>query len=344
MPPPNAYVVDKVSNVNLDDQGFIESIQTEKLGVLPGDLFVDCSGFSGLLINKALNEPFDSYSDDLLCDRAVAIRVPYGEGKGKTTTLLVHDAWLGGGGGALREGGGGGGGFGSRTETDLRRHLGPDAEGAEAKHLQMRVGKTRNTWAKNCVSIGLSSGFVEPLESTGIYLIEVGLEHLLHNFPTKRCHPGVTANYNRLMQSHYDEIRNFLVMHYCLTQREDSEFWKASKFREQLPDTLAANLALWRSVWPNNKVRPGPFFPDYSYMCILAGFGVYPDCMHPLLPYRDPAESHAALDSVRQHGDLLREHLPDHETYLSRLRLNRAVRILGGIQPTASGKEIAGMS
>ncbi len=336
-------------DARLDERGFIRNLASRQHGTFDGDLFIDCSGFHGLLINRTLGEPFISYAKYLPCDRAVAMQVTYSEDSARridpyTTATALGSGWVWNTPLSTRSGNGyvyasdfidpG------EAEAELRRHLGERAAGLEARHLKMRVGKTRMPWVKNCVSIGLSSGFVEPLESTGIFLIETALEHLLHNFPTKRCHPAIAANFNRLMAEQYDEIRDFLVMHYCLTQRDDTPFWKSNKHHEHIPDRLQQRLELWREIWPNNKVALGPLFPDYSYTCILAGMGVFPKHPLPALTYRDPAVCGQTLDAVRQDADRLVSVLPDHEEFLQVLRLRRLLRVWGAAEeraaPTAS--------
>jgi tryptophan halogenase len=326
------HVVDNVLDVALDERGFISHLITEKHGNLYGDLFIDCSGFRGRLINQALQEPFISYSDSLLCDSAIAMPVsydpddPYDENNGGinpyTTATALSSGWVWNTPLVGRSGNGYvySSNFISKAdaEAEFRQHLGKKSEGIEARHLKMRIGKNRNAWVKNCVSIGLSSGFIEPLESTGIYLIEVGLIHLIHNFPNKSFHPNVIKNYNQNLTDHYEEIRDFIVMHYCLTQREDSPFWRANKYNLTIPDSLKEKLELWQEMWPDSSQEWGKLFPSYSYMCILSGMGCYPQESLPILAYQDNNSEQDFLE-IEKKAETLKITLPDHVDYLKQL-------------------------
>ncbi|HYN21230.1 MAG TPA: tryptophan halogenase family protein, partial [Thermoanaerobaculia bacterium] len=183
-------IEDEVIQVALREDGGISHLVTRGHGMLSADLFVDCSGFRGLLINQALQEPFISFNDSLLNDSAVAMQVPsdirtHGI-KPYTTATAMSSGWVwdiplygrvGTGYVYCSE-------FLSKdeAEAEFRQHLGPAAEGCKANHIKMRIGRSRNSWVKNCVAIGLSSGFVEPLESTGIFFIQHGIEELVHHF------------------------------------------------------------------------------------------------------------------------------------------------------------------
>ena len=329
------HIVDNVQQVVQDNRGFIDHLICKGTGTLPGDLFLDCSGFSGLLINKTLNEPFESYSKYLPCDSAIAMQVPHSEDaviNPYTTSTALSNGWVWNT--PLTNRDGSGYVYDSQfttpesAEQELRKHVGESAHNIDARHLKMRVGKTKHAWVKNCVSIGLSSGFIEPLESTGIYLIEIALEHLIHNFPTKSCEPAIVSNFNKKMDIQYREIRDFLILHYCTTQREDSPFWKYCKHHEKIPDSLQEQLDLWKVMWPNNK-RPGlgPLFPDYSYTCILAGMQRWPQQSLPLLHYRNADSATTTLDRIAQHSEQLLKTLPDHTYYLNAKRQQQAEEI-----------------
>ena len=202
------------------------------------------------------------------------------------------------------------------AEAEFIKHF--NGYSHQASHLKMRVGRTRNSWVNNCISIGLSSGFIEPLESTGIYLIEAALNHLIHNFPNRLFHPKVIENYNQIMQKEYEEIRDFIIMHYCLSKREDSPFWRANKHHSAIPDSLKEKLELWKAMWPyNTKEIVGLSFPDYSYICILAGMGCFPKSSLPILDYQDSVEQ--MLSDVKHEAEKLKSALPNHGDYLKQL-------------------------
>ncbi|MBW4617005.1 MAG: tryptophan 7-halogenase [Desmonostoc vinosum HA7617-LM4] len=323
-------IIDNVRDVCLDERGFISHVLTEKYGTISGDLFIDCSGFQGLLINQALQEPFVSYSDYLFCDSAITMSIPYeqddpynqnhGGINSYTTATALSSGWTWNIPLVTRTSHGYvySSKFISQAEAEVEfiKHL--NGYSHQARYIKMRVGRNRNSWVKNCVSIGLSSGFIEPLESTGIYLIEAALNHLIHNFPNRLFHQKITENYNRIMQKEYEEIRDFIIMHYCLSKREDSPFWQANKHHSAIPDTLQEKLELWREMWPyNTREIVGLSFPDYSYICILAGMGCFPKNSLPLLDYQDSVEQ--MLLDVKNEAEKLNSTLPVHGDYLKQL-------------------------
>ena len=318
------HVVDDVVDVSTDHEGYIDYIQCREHGRLNGDLYLDCSGFRGLLINQTLKEPFESYNRYLPCNKAVAMQVPHKEGtviEPYTTSTAMSAGWIWNT--PLTNRNGNGYVYSSEhtdseaAELELRRHTGTLNSDLSARHLDMRVGKTRRSWVRNCISIGLSGGFIEPLESTGIYLIEAALEHLIHNLPSRRCESVLANNFNRRMDAHYEEIRDFLVLHYCITQREDTSFWQRCKHASEIPDKLQEQLDLWEHAWPNNK-RPGlgPLFHDYSYVCILAGMQRWPVQSLPLLDHVDPMHSQALINHLQAKSSHMVESMPDQRTFL----------------------------
>ncbi len=323
------HVVDTVSTVAQASDGSVTHLVTKEHGMLAGDLFIDCSGFSGLLINQTLGEPFISFSDALLCDSAIAMPIPTDDERfgiePYTTARALSAGW------AWRTPLYGRSGNGyvyssafvdrDRAETEFRRHLGTASDGVEARHLRMRVGRTRRSWVKNCLSIGLSSGFIEPLESTGIWFIEMALYHLLYHFPTKRCDESVIAHYNGLMKKHYEQVRDFIVLHYLTTDRQDTPFWRANRENTALPDSLQANLALWRSILPSHdRLEDRGFFKDLSFVAILAGMRKLPHKSFSLLHHRDEAKAIQLFGQIRSDAERLTGELPDHYTYLTQLR------------------------
>lgn len=329
------HVVDRVLDVSLDEQGFISHLITAKNGHLPGDLFIDCSGFRGALINQALGEPFTSYSDSLLCDRAIALSLPYDQGDAYdekrgginpyTTATALGSGWAWHT--PLVGRSGNGYVYSSAfvapedAEAEFRQYLGEKSARLEARHLKMRVGKTRRTWVKNCISIGLASGFIEPLESTGIYLIEAGLKNLIHCFPDKQFQPAIVEHYNRRMTKEYEAIRDFIVLHYCLTRREDTPFWQANKYELALPESLQTQLELWQAMWPNNPRSMNGIFADFSYICILAGMECFPQQSLPILDHQDDEEARQLFSRLRKRAEILQNKLPGHSDHLKQLRL-----------------------
>lgn len=331
------HIIDRVKDVALDERGFIDHLITENHGDLDGDLFIDCSGFRGVLINQSLQEPFVSYNQSLICDRAIAISTPYpiddkfdlknGGINPYTTSTAMSSGWIWHT--PLVSRGGNGYVYSNAfisdedAEKELRKHLGIESEKLAARHLKMRVGKTRNSWVKNCVSIGLSGGFVEPLEASGIYLIEAGLESLVHHFPDLDFAPSVIASYNQTINQIYEEIRDFIVMHYCLSKRDDTAFWQANVHDLIIPDTLKSRLELWQHKWhsnPSSLPQPiGRHYPGHSYTCILEGMNCLPTKSLPILAYQDNSEAEKCFSQLNKMASILKTDLPNHSNYLEKM-------------------------
>jgi tryptophan halogenase len=345
------HKVDTIQGVQLRDDGAIKSVVCRDSGEIDADLFIDCSGFSGFLINKALNEPFDSYKQCLPCDRAIAIQMPYdmngntNRSEPYTTATALSSGWSWRT--PLTSRAGTGYVYASdyldpdQAETEFRSFLGSAADGLPANHIKMRVGKTRRGWVANCVAIGLSGGFIEPLESTGIYLIERGILALIENFPGRYCEPQLADRFNEEMDGHYEEIRDFLVMHYILSDRQDTPFWQSIKDQVCVPAKLAKHLDLWKQRWPTNTRigTLGALFPDYSYCCMLAGFGKMPQSTHAILALANADESHARMTAHQQNMAGLTEQLPSQRYFLASRKLRQLLHGKRAPQPSLSAAE-----
>ena len=191
-----------------------------------------------------------------------------------------------------------------------------------ARKLVMRVGRSRRSWVRNCVAIGLSAGFLEPLESTGIYLTEMGIKLLFENFPEAGVSEVLADTYNRQMAGLYDETMRFIVLHYCLTQREDTPFWRANKSHPHVPALLQEQLALWKQRLPCLFDDRGglQFFGHGSQLYILAGmkfpFGYGSATRH----FVDPAQARGYAKLVEQYRQRALAATPDHTEYIRALQ------------------------
>lgn len=320
---------DEVLDVVLDEEGAIDYLQTRDHGAVAADLFVDCTGFRGLLINKALGEPFISFNDSLLCDSAVAMQVPVDikqEGIDPCTTATAMGAgwvWNIPLYGRLGTGYVYSSSFldKEKAEAELRRHLGPKSEGCPANHIRMRIGRNRNSWVKNCVAIGLSSGFVEPLESTGIFFIQHGIEELVHHFPSGAVDDQMVKSYNRLVAECIDGVRDFLTLHYYASDRQDNEFWRATK-QVALPSDLDERLKLWSRRMPNAKNVNNAYhgFESYSYSVMLLGLNYEPAGSLPVLDFLDDRNALEMFRRIRQRTEHLVATLPSQYEYLTHVR------------------------
>lgn len=321
-------VLDDVVEVRQDEQGAISSVVTREHGEIGGDLFIDCTGFRGLLINKTLEEPFESFQDVLPNDRAVALRVPVDverEGMAPYTTASARDSgWIW----TIPLFGRIGTGYvyseqfcsPQEAEAELRAFVGPAAEEAEANHIRMRIGRNRRSWVRNCVAIGLSSGFVEPLESTGIFFIQHGIEQLVKHFPGQVPDPELVRGYNESVARCLDGVREFLVLHYKAAARDDTPYWKAAGER-QVPEGMAERLRLWDSRLPSeSSVYPYYHgFEPYSYNVMLLGLGRPPARPHPALELLDDTAARRHFADIREQTDRLVRELPSQHAYLAQL-------------------------
>lgn len=286
------HLVDDVVEVEQDERGFITALQLERGGKLPVEFVLDCSGFRGLLINGALDEPFESYSDSLLCDRAIAVQVPHLSLEAIdpcTTSTALSSGWVWRVPLVSRIGTGYV--FSSQFLTDqqaideLVQHL--TAQGhkveVEPRAIAMRVGRTRRCWVNNCVAIGLSGGFIEPLESTAIFMIEMSMRWFIEHFPDRAASAPLARRYNRRMESLYNEVRDFIVMHYVTSNRDDSAFWPAARNDVQVPDSLKEMLELWRCRMPGVQDLPGSMlFNFWNYLFMLQAKGYFDGIEFPL--------------------------------------------------------------
>ncbi len=322
------HVSDDVVDVELGEDGFVTALHLKEHGVRPVELVVDCTGFRGLIIQKALSEPFESYGRNLLCDRALAVQLPHPEPVRlepctRATALGAGWSWRV----PLFSRIGTGYVYSSAFLSDedateeFLRHLGPGGEGAEPRVIKMRVGRSRRSWVKNCVAVGLSSGFIEPLESTAIYIIQNSLRWLVTYFPDLDFSPQLAGRYNDLLEQLYLEIRDFNILHYVTNNREDTDFWHAARNDLEVPDSLRENLELWRHALPvvydfSNKF----LFNHWSYMLVLFGKGYFNDLALPTAPSLQEADwRNYSSEMDRVKADLLRQ-LPDHYVLLCDIR------------------------
>ncbi len=276
------HIKDKVVEVEQHDSGNIAAVKTQGGLHLPADLFIDCTGFLSLLITKTLHVPHVDYSQWLLCDRAVAMRVPNAKAQPErrnayTTSTALSAGWAWDIGLANRRGTGYV--YSSQfiddaaAEAELRQLEGSHCDDIEARVLKFRVGRCESPWTKNCVAIGLSSGFIEPLESTGIFLIELAAATLCEYFPYGDDMSDLAAAYNQIQQDRYEEILDFIVLHYCLTQRTDTAFWQEVQKPERIPESLQKRLAMYRHKSPSfsdfhDNIQ---LFSHHTYEYVLYG-------------------------------------------------------------------------
>jgi tryptophan halogenase len=267
------------------DDGFVESVMMESGQVVEGDLFIDCSGFRGLLIEQTLGTGYEDWSHWLPCDRALAVA---SESVGLNTPYT---------GSAARAAG-----WQWRIPLQHRtgngyvyssRHIGDDEAAAtllanldgkalgEPRKLAFTSGMRKKFWNKNVVALGLASGFLEPLESTSIYLAQSGITRLLSLFPRRDFHPQLAQRYNRESVFEYERIRDFLILHYHATERDDTPFWDYCRTMP-IPDSLRETIELFRH--DGRYFRNGEdFFALPSWVQVMLGQRIVPQSYHPIV-------------------------------------------------------------
>ncbi len=323
------HVRDDVRDVTLDERGFITALELERGGTFPVEFVIDCSGFRGIVIKKALAEPFVSYADSLPCDRALALQVPHMEGAPLppyTTATALDAGWAWSV--PLYSRRGTGYVYSSAHVSDdeavahLRDHVGPQADGADPAFIHMNVGRARRSWVNNCVAIGLAGGFIEPLESTSIHFVQMSIRWFVDNFPDRACSPPLRDAYNALVEELYRDIRDFIVMHYRLSNREDTDFWRFARHDLMMTDALRDKLALWRHKLPSATDHPShlSLFTEWSYIYVLYGKDYFDGVTFPI----DDALADDDFDQFTQWVNERRAGLlasaPDHRALLDQLR------------------------
>lgn len=304
----------RITDVKLGaEDGFIESLTLDSGLAVAGDLFIDCSGFRALLLGEALGVGYEDWSHWLLCDGAFAVQSERVGPPPACTTVTARSAgwqWRI----PLRTREGNGLVFSSRFQSDdeAREELLAAVVGTpvmELRRLRFTPGRRTVAWAKNCIGLGLASGFLEPLESTSIALIETGIERLKQLFPDKDFDPAVIAEYNAQSAEEIERVRDFLILHYKLNGR-GGPFWRACRDME-VPDSLEAKLALWRARGAFVRYRWEMFSPA-SWLAIYAGFEALPDRIDPALAGIDDAQLARSLKAMHR---ALRETLDDTPTH-----------------------------
>jgi tryptophan halogenase len=308
-----------VADAALRADGFIEELIFSDGSRHPADLFIDCSGFRGVLIEQVLHTGYLAWRDVLPCDRAVAMptgsdlpRPPYTEASARAAGWrwripLQHRA---------------GNGYVYCSE-----YLGDDAAIddligavggkplAEPRLLRFLAGRRKLFWNRNCVALGLASGFLEPLESTSIHLVMSGVYKLLEHFPDLGFAQSNIDSYNGELIQEMERIRDFIVLHYCLTERTDTAFWSYCRSMT-LPDSLLARIELYRRTG-RVRVKPGELFSDLSWFYVFEGLGVVPENYDPLLDVVTVAQLRDILASMASATGAAARAAPSHDSHFA---------------------------
>lgn len=308
----------RIEEVTTDaETGFVTALRLDGGREVAGDLFVDCTGFQALLIGKNLGTGYESYADWLFCDRALAVQSESRDVGAPYTLVTAREAgwtWRI----PLQHRTGNGYVYSSRhtdDETALKTLTGaiPDKLLMEPRPLRFTPGRRADAWVKNVVAIGLSSGFLEPLESTSIALIQTGIEKLKQLFPRTDFHPSLAAEYNDMSKREFERVRDFLILHYWASQRDEA-FWADCR-QVDLPDTLKHKIELYRARCHFVRYRWEMFHPQ-SWLAIYDGFGIAPDACDPAAERLNRADIDAALKQMRDYISTTVAKAPSHAAFI----------------------------
>jgi tryptophan halogenase len=311
----------KISKVQLDgDTGHIAALLLESGRRVEGDLFLDCTGFRALLMEGALHVGFDDWTHYLPCDAAIAVQtasvhppIPY-------TRAIAHDAgwqWRI----PLQHRQGNGIVYCSRymDQDAAREKLLTTVEGeplSEPNFIRFTTGARRKQWHRNCIAVGLSGGFMEPLESTSIHLIQRAILRLIRMLPAGEISERDITEFNDQQQTDMLQVRDFLILHYKATDRRDSPFWRQCADME-IPDSLTQKIELFREtgrVFRKNE----ELFAENSWVQVMMGQGIMPQSYHPVATKLSDEELEKLLTGLRESVANTVADLPGHQSYVAR--------------------------
>lgn len=314
-------IVGKVVDVGLKaENGFIKEVFLEDKQCISGDLFIDCSGFKGLLIEQALKTGFDDWSHFLPCNRAVAVPCDSTQDLKPYTQSIAQDV-------------------GWRWRIPLQHRVGngyvyasdfiSDAEAkevllkglesepiADINILRWTTGMRKKSWNKNCIAIGLSAGFVEPLESTGVHLIQSAIAKLMTLFPTKQFHQCDIDMFNQQTEKEYQRIRDFIVLHYKVTERDDSPFWDYCR-NMSIPSTLQQKIEMYQETGRIFR-QDDELFNETSWLAVMQGQGIQPKSYHPLVDRLPVSEIERRLRNIESVIQNSADIMPGHHEYIKK--------------------------
>ncbi|WP_231591788.1 tryptophan halogenase family protein [Cellvibrio sp. pealriver] len=310
----------KIESVQLNpDNGFIQSLRLDNHMELHADLFIDCTGFNGLLIKGALNTGYEDWSQWLLCDRALAVQSELVGEPAAHTVSKAHSAgwqWKI----PLQHRQGNGHVYSSRfmddaeAEAILLRHIDGKVLHAPRK-FKFTAGRRAQAWNKNCIAIGLAAGFLEPLESTSIALIETGIEKICGSFPVPSFSQKNIDYFNQVTATEWERIRDFIILHYKINQRTDSEFWQHCRTMS-LPDTLQQKIDAYQERGELLHFPWEIFHPD-SWLAIYSGFNICPKNYDKNVDRMNPEYLQQSLTAMRKSIADAVASVPTHREFIN---------------------------
>lgn len=326
------HILDDVTDVKLDERGYVQALELKERGRYDVEFVLDCSGFHGLVVRKALGEAFVPYDTYMLNDRAAVVQIPYDAPptslEPATRAIALKNGWrflvplynrVGTGYVFSSK-------FVSEDEAiaELKASIGERAKDLTPRIIPMTIGKLRNSWVKNCCAIGLSSGFIEPLEATAIYMVEMALRWLFIYFPDSDFPPALQKRFNDKVNGLYDEITDYIVLHFHLNNRSDSPYWKAAREEMPIPDSLRENLEVWKHSIPiAADLRTADYFTHRNYYVALFGKGFYDKPHFPKILDPKRKDWERFIVGQRNLKKQVFDQLPDHVELLQWIRGER---------------------
>jgi tryptophan halogenase len=301
------------------NSGFIESVKLESGEVVGGDLFIDCSGFRALLMEQTLKTGYEDWTHWLPCDSAIAIQTESVRAPVPYTRSIARDSgwqWRI----PLQSRVGNGLVYSSQYQSDdnaLQTLLG-NIEGpirTEPNPIKFTTGQRALHWNKNCVAIGLSGGFIEPLESTSIHLIQRAVIRLMQMFPYDGIRDPDVAEFNRQMKQETEHIRDFIILHYHVTNRRDTDFWRYVSGMS-LPDSLEHRIDLFKQTGRVFQM-PDELFSENSWVQVMLGQGITPEQYHPIVNMMSDRELEGFLSEIKRNVKARVGQLPSHSDFLN---------------------------
>lgn len=324
------HVLADVTQINSAENGDIASITTAQAGDISGDLFIDCTGFSSLLLGKHLQVPFVDCSDILFIDKALAVQIPYPAEDSPIASHTISTAqsagWIWDIG--LRHRRGVGHVYSSRyrSETqaldELRHYIGPAFEKADVRSINIQSGHRQLFWKNNCVAVGLSAGFLEPLEASALVLVELSANMIAEQLPACRDIMDITAKrFNETIHYRWARIIDFLKLHYILSKRTDNDFWIDNRSPDTIPDSLQDLMQLWRYHTPGDQdfTSNNEVFPAASYQYVLYGMGFETDIRYSQHRLNDKAVAAEQFQKNRKLIEQTLRTLPSNRELLEKI-------------------------
>lgn len=312
-----------VDVTRMSESGYIASLTLDNGATLEADFFIDCSGFRALLIGQTLGSDFVDWSHWLPCDSAQAVPCDFGANHEAPFTPYTRSTARAAGWQwriPLQHRIGNGHVYVSNfiSDDEAAATLMNNLDGrplTDPRPLRFKAGHRREFWKGNCVALGLASGFLEPLESTSLHLMQSSIARLITLFPNRDFHPAVIAEFNRVTREEYETTRDFIILHYKATTRDDSELWRYTSSM-QIPDSLAWKMEHWKSF--GRLASKGPeLFQNASWLAVYTGQEIWPDLYDPTADYRPQVDAAARLEGIRRVIREVTEAAPTHSAFIA---------------------------